>query len=49
MQLLIAAAKLAPAMVAGCTVVFKPAPERPPSTPASRPKCSRAGGLPKGV
>jgi aldehyde dehydrogenase (NAD+) len=46
--LFIAAAKLAPSLVAGCTVVFKPAPETPLS--AFRLAEIFAGaGLPKGV
>jgi betaine-aldehyde dehydrogenase len=46
--LFIAAAKLAPALVAGCTVVFKPAPETP--LDAFRlAELFEAAGLPKGV
>jgi betaine-aldehyde dehydrogenase len=46
--LFIAAAKLAPALVAGCTVVFKPAPETP--LDAFRlAELFEGAGLPKGV
>ena len=46
--LFLAAAKLAPALVAGCTVVFKPAPETP--LDAFRlAEIFEAAGLPKGV
>jgi betaine-aldehyde dehydrogenase len=44
----IAAAKLAPAMVAGCTVVFKPAPETPLDAFRLAEVFEQAG-LPKGV
>jgi aldehyde dehydrogenase (NAD+) len=46
--LFIAAAKLAPALVAGCTVVFKPAPETPLDAFALAELFDQAG-LPKGV
>jgi betaine-aldehyde dehydrogenase len=46
--LFIAAAKLAPALVAGCTVVFKPAPETPLDA-LRLAELFEEAGLPKGV